>query len=190
MNKRDRDVIGSESFHELTRQASSQMQGDANLTTMELGLTIIRAGNRLQQDLEMNVHRPAGMTWAAFRVLFVIRSVGRTSPRDLARLSSISTASASSVLNTLERYGMITRTRDASDGRGVTVSLTDEGERAVRELFVRNNNRTGQWVAIFSDEEKRTLTALLHRLLDMHAPQRDANALSLEPIRHRSRRGS
>lgn len=187
MGKRERDLIRAESFDELTRQASSQMQADADLVAMELGLTIIRAGNRLQQDLETNVHRPAGMTWAAFRVLFVIRSVGPTSPRQVARLSSISTASASSVLNTLERYGMITRSRDASDGRAVTVSLTDEGERAVRELFVRNNNRNRQWVAVFTEKERQTLTALLHRLLDMHAPRREPGAAALEPIRRATR---
>jgi len=161
------------------------MDPAANLDAMEFGLTLVRAGNRLQQDLETHVHRRAGMTWAAFRILFVIRSVGKTSPRQVAHLSSISAASVSSVLNTLERYGMITRTRSESDGRGITLSLTDEGERAVTELFIRNNRRAAEWASMFTDAERKTLISLLRRVLEFDTS--DTEHEDLEPIRETPR---
>src|SRR6478735_9383804 len=114
-------------YNELTRAAAVGFDADADLAAMDFGLTIVRAGNRLQQDLEQQVHRPAGMTWAAFRVLFTIRSVESISPMKLAHLSNTSAASISSVLKTLDGYGMITRTADESDGRAVLLSLTPEG---------------------------------------------------------------
>lgn len=178
-----KNTIGADSFDELTRRASLEMQPGADLDAMEFGLTLVRAGNRLQQDLETNVHRPAGMTWAAFRVLFVIRSAGKTSPREVARLSSISAASASSVLNTLERYKMIIRTRDESDGRGISITLTEAGERAVQELFIRNNDRAAQWASIFSKEEQVVLNSLLGRVLEFRPPPPKQEMVDRPPIR-------
>lgn len=176
-------AIDAKSFDELTRLASIEMQPNADLEAMEFGLTLVRAGNRLQQDLENHVHRPAGMTWASFRVLFVIRAAGTTSPRQVARLSSISAASASSVLNTLERYGMITRTRNEQDGRGITLSLTPAGDKAVTELFIRNNQRAAEWASIFTDEEKRTLASLLHRVLDFDTGASKKDRIKLPTVR-------
>lgn len=179
----DRTLVDAALFGELTHKAGMEMQPDVDLEVMDLGLTLLRAASRLQQDLETRVHRPAGMTWAAFRVLFVIRAVGPTSPREIAHLSSISTASASSVLNTLERYGMITRQRDVRDGRGVLISLTPAGTRATAELFVRNNNRVAEWLTTFSDEERQTLLELLRRLLEIHTPPPADGDVPLAPIR-------
>ena len=45
-------------YDELTRAAALGIDGDADLAAMDFGLTIVRAGNRLQQDLEQQVHRP------------------------------------------------------------------------------------------------------------------------------------
>ena len=185
----ENDAVDAKSFDELTRQASVEMQPDADLEAMEFGLTLVRAGNRLQQDLENHVHRPAGMTWASFRVLFVIRSAGTTSPRQVARLSSISSASASSVLNTLERYDMILRTRNENDGRGITLSLTPKGEQAVTELFIRNNERAAEWATLFTPEEKKQLASLLHRVLNAEAPQLEQRPMTpIVPKAPRARR--
>lgn len=184
----ERNLIDSSRFDELTHQAGTAMQPDVDLRVMDVGLTLLRAASRIQQDLETRVHRPAGMTWAAFRVLFVIRTVGPTSPREIAHLSSISAASASSVLNTLDRYGMITRQRDARDGRGLLIALTPAGMKATAELFVRNNNRVAEWLTSFSDEERHTLLQLLHRLLEVHTPPSDAAEARLKPVRTARRR--
>lgn len=175
-------------YDELTRAAALGIDDDADLAAMDFGLTIVRAGNRLQQDLEQQVHRPAGMTWAAFRVLFTIRSVGRISPMKLAHLSNTSAASISSVIKTLENYGMITRTADESDGRAVLLALTPEGERAVAELFTRNNTRVAQWAERYTPKERAEIARLLRRVLHEASPPALSPEERREPIRQRARR--
>ncbi|HTW12782.1 MAG TPA: MarR family transcriptional regulator, partial [Solirubrobacteraceae bacterium] len=124
---------------------------------------------RILQDLETNVHRPAGVTWAAFRALFTVAAVGPIAPAQLASLTSVSPASISSVLNTLERNKLVQRKPSAADGRSVLVNLTPKGRRAVRELVVRNNTREVAWMAALSDSERKALARLLHKLL-AHRP--------------------
>lgn len=179
-------------YEDLTRAAALEIDPNADLAAMDFGLTIVRTGNRLQQDLEQQVHRPAGMTWAAFRVLFTVKSVGAVSPMRLAHLSNTSAASISSVLKTLDGYGMITRTADANDGRAVLIALTPAGEKAVAELFTRNNNRVAQWAERYTEEERALLVKLLARVLYEPYPAPLTPQERREPIRARKRspRGS
>lgn len=175
-------------FDEATRAAAVRIDPDADLETMDFGLTLMRVGNRLQQDLEQQVHRPAGMTWAAFRVLFTIYSAGQISPARLARLSSTSAASISSVLKTLDGYGMIERETDESDRRAVILSLTPRGEEAAAELFTRNNERVAEWVRIYSPKERAILVDLLLRML--HEPSPAPLTERKPPVRVRSQRAT
>ena len=72
-----------------------------------------------------------------------VRTLGRAarSSRRLARLSAVSRASISSVLNTLQRDGLIERRRESSDRRVVTVVLTDRGRTVVADAFGEHNRR-------------------------------------------------
>ena len=68
---------------------------------MRASFDLIRASTRLVQRLEAEVHREAGWSMAGFRVMFCIWVAGELEPRDIARLSGLSRAAVSSVLNTL-----------------------------------------------------------------------------------------
>src|SRR5699024_8128679 len=93
--------------------------------------TLVRAANLLANDLDSTVWRNFGLTYAGHRVLFVVWAVGPLSPREIARYASVSRASISSVINTLERDGFVDRERTSEDRRLVTVRLTERG----RELW-------------------------------------------------------
>lgn len=172
-------------YDEMTRAAALQFDPEADLAAMDFGLSIVRAGNRLQQDLEQQVHRPAGMTWAAFRVLFTIKSAREISPMRLAHLSNTSAASISSVLKTLDAYKMIHRVADENDKRAVLLTLTEEGEKAVAELFTRNNQRVAQWAERYTDAERTELVRLLGRVLHEASPAALTAEERRPPIRAR-----
>jgi DNA-binding MarR family transcriptional regulator len=53
------------------------------------------------------------------------------SPTAISERLLVTTASVTSLLDTLERRGLVTRTPDPDDRRKVLVSLTDEGRRTV-----------------------------------------------------------
>jgi DNA-binding MarR family transcriptional regulator len=162
--------VDATSFDELACEVVSQLPDYSDVEAMLVSFSLIRAANRIQQDLETSVHRPAGLTWAAFRVLFSVAAVGPTTPAHLAHLSSVSAASISSVLNTLQRNKLVTREPSPEDGRSVVVNLTSAGREAVNELLVRNNAREVAWVEVLTAAERRTLTRLLHKLLIHHPP--------------------
>ena len=127
-----------------------------------------RLGNLglLVQDLEANVHRPRGLSWAGFRLLFALWVAGPLEPRGLARLSAVSRASISSVLNTLQRDGLVERRRVSADRRVVTVVLTDRGRGVVADAFREHNRREQAWLEGLTPADRERLTALLRRLLD------------------------
>lgn len=160
--------VDAETFDRLAREAITELEPASDIDAMLVSFSLIRAANRLQQDLETTVHRPAGVTWAAFRVLWCMSVVGPAAPSQLAHLSSVSAASISGVLGTLERGGLVTRRPSSDDARSVLVELTPRGRRAVKRLLMENNAREVAWVQALSPRERQTLARLLHKLLVHH----------------------
>ena len=133
---------------------------------------LFRVANRLMQDFESAVHRPLGMTWAGFRVLFCTWVEKEVEPRELARLCAISRATVSSVLNTLERDDLVTRRRQSADRRVVTVAVTAKGRRRIRTAFERQHAREHQWLGDLDRQAIDGLVAVLRHLLEMPRPPR------------------
>jgi DNA-binding MarR family transcriptional regulator len=111
------------------------------------------------------VHRPAGVTWAGFRVMFAVRAYGQLMPKQLSELTSVSPASISSVLKTLEGAGMLTRTRGTSrDRRVVFVQLTLRGRRTVERLWREQHARERAWAQSLTPEDREALAVLARRV--------------------------
>ena len=131
---------------------------------------LFRVANRLMYDFEANVHRPLGMSWAGFRVLFCTWIEKEVEPRELARLCAVSRGTVSSVLNTLERDGLIRRRRQSADRRLVTVVITEKGRRRVKEAFQLQHAREHQWLGDLDRQTITGLVALLRHLLELPRP--------------------
>jgi len=154
-----------ETFDDRARRRVAELAPDTDLDAMMVVFNTIRLVNRITADVESEVHRPRGLTWAGFRLLFTLWISGPLEPRELARLAAVTRASISSVLNTLERDGLVERRRESSDRRVVTVVLTTAGRRAVAGAFRDHNAREAAWLGSLSRAELRTLAELLHRIL-------------------------
>ena len=131
---------------------------------------LIRLANRLMYDFETNVHRPLGMSWAGFRVLFCTWIEREVEPRELARLCAVSRGTVSSVLNTLERDGLVRRRRQSRDRRVVTVAITQKGRRRVKAAFERQHAREHQWLGDLDPQTIAELVLLLRHLLELPRP--------------------
>lgn len=138
----------------------------ADLDALRASLDLIRASTRLVQRLEAEVHTAAGWSMAGFRVMFCVWVGGELEPRDIARLSGLSRAAVSSVLNTLERDGLVERTRESHDRRLVTVRLTADGERRLIAAYGEQNRVEQVFFGGLTGAERRALADRLAGLLD------------------------
>lgn len=172
------------SFEELARAGAAGVDPRVDVEVLTAALNLVRVSNLLVNDLESRVHRPSGLTWAGFRVMFAVLVTARAEPREVARLAGVTRASVSGALNTLERDGLVVRERSSADRRVVTVRLTPRGRRATIAAFKRNHEVEKLWLSGLSRAELHTLIRLLHRLHSPFKP-RPVSATSQAPARPR-----
>ncbi|MCP5027651.1 MAG: MarR family transcriptional regulator, partial [Actinomycetia bacterium] len=142
-------------------QAAPTTDLDALLASFEL----VRASTRLVQRLEAEVHRVAGWSMAGFRVMFCVWVAGPLEPREIARLSGLSRAAVSSVLNTLERDGLIDRRRESDDRRLVTVHLTEGGAGRVIDAYRQQNEVERDFFGALNENDRHRLATYLGDLV-------------------------
>lgn len=178
-------VMSAREIEALARDRIREIDPGADLNAMAVVFNLIRASERIVQDLE-TVHRPLGWSWAGFRVLFWVWLLGPLEPRAIASFASASRASVSSVLNTLERDGFVVRRRQSDDRRLVTVELTPAGHGLIAEAFKAHNEREREWASVLSASERATLVELLRRLVAYTPSESAAPAPGAPPARSRA----
>ena len=73
---------------------------------------------------------------AGRQALAVLEGAGRPlSPTTISERLLVTTASVTSLLDTLERRGLIARLQDPDDRRKLLISLTEEGQQAVDQFL-------------------------------------------------------
>ncbi len=162
----------SDTFGDRARQRVPELADDLDLDTFAAAFELFRLSTRVINDFETTVHRPLGLSVAGFRVLFTVWVFDALEPRDVARLSGVTRAAVSGVVNTLERDGLAERTREQDDKRLVTIRLTDGGERLLREAYAAQNDRERQLFGALSPDELQTLTTLMRRVISTQLPER------------------
>lgn len=158
-------------FRQLLRRKHSDEAGIglASAERAELLFNLTRTVNRLSLDFE-NLHRRNGLSWSGFRIMNVIWVVDDVEVSEIARLSGASRASTWSALNTLERNGLVRRSRDSEDRRMVRASLTNLGVEVLRGAMNAQAEREAQWFALLERQDQRTLKDLLARIADQPSP--------------------
>lgn len=131
---------------------------------MALVMLLHRVTNAIVYDLESTVHRPAGWSWSAWRVLFTLYVNGPTEPSRLAELTGMSRQAVSALAKTLETEGLVVRTDAPADARSIVLSLSEPGETRLIRAFHDHNRRESDWVAVLSPAERATLARTLAKL--------------------------
>lgn len=151
-------------FAEAALDTTVERLPETDPRAMRLILLLYRLTNAVVYDLESTVHRPAGWSWSAFRLTFTLWVAGPLESRQAAVLSGMSRAAVSSLTNTLTASGVLERSPDPRDGRGVLLSLTEHGRDALESTFRVHNEREAEWAALLSPEELDTLNTVLGKL--------------------------
>ena len=159
------DHPGSDQYEAAARARVGELDPHADFDAWAAVFNLVRAANEVVSRLESEVHRPAGRTWAGFRILFTVLVTGPLEPSALARLSAVTRPSVSAVLNTLERDGLVRRVRSPADARRVTVELTDAGREAASAAWRAHHQVEQRMMAPLDSAERATLARLLGRVL-------------------------
>jgi DNA-binding MarR family transcriptional regulator len=110
---------------------------------------------------------PQGMTPERLSALSVIEKRGPISVTALADTERVRPATMSRMVTALVDEGLVKRTEDKSDGRGVLVSTTPKGRRAYLRAQEQRLNHFAEVLESLNDEQlaaMRSLTSALERL--------------------------
>jgi DNA-binding MarR family transcriptional regulator len=108
----------------------------------------------------------AGLRSYHYRLLAALEESGPASQADLARSTSIDRSDVVSVLRELERLGLVDRTVDPHNRRRNIVSITRAGNEQLQALDRVIEDVQDRVLAPLSQNERRQLTKLLHKLDD------------------------
>ena len=109
------------------------------------------------------------------RVLTMVSMKEGINQKDLAFLLGIRPQTLGELLQKLEERGLVERSKSATDGRAIEVTLTDEGRARAVEIAERRALAAADIFAALTEEEKGQLDAILDKLgaeLDKHRPPR------------------
>lgn len=163
--------ITPDDYQALAERAAKRMSGGhADELSTKLFFSLLRMGNRLSKDFEVAIRRNASLSFAGYQLLYTLNAVGRMNSNQLARIAGVSTASMSSLLNTLERKGLVLRQDDPKDGRRTIVTLTENGEDLIFTLYRQNVDRELAWSQALPRQEAEQLWILIDKLLK-HRPR-------------------
>jgi len=126
-------------------------------------ITLARASEavaaRLQRDL-------AGkrLTTSQFGVIEALLHLGPLCQGELAGKLLRSGASMTSVVEGLEKRGLVVRQRTEEDKRFVRVALTGKGRRLIQEIFPGHAETVTRLFSVLTEEEQEQLRRLCRKL--------------------------
>ena len=126
-------------------------------------ITLARASEavaaRLQRDLTGK-----RLTTSQFGVIEALLHLGPLCQGELAGKLLRSGASMTSVVEGLEKRGLVVRQRTEEDKRFVRVALTGKGRRLIREIFPAHAETVTRLFSVLTEEEQEQLRRLCRKL--------------------------
>jgi DNA-binding MarR family transcriptional regulator len=158
--------------------------GDASAT--ECAQNLILASSRFTGADTRGLRRH-GLSIAARIALATIEGAGEPLPANvLAERLLVTGASITSVVDTLERRGLVRRVRPDSDRRIVLIELTAEAQPVIDAYLAEVTALHAAEFAIFTSNEREQLTTLLGRLA-AHITTLDVEAITAAAKPRRAR---
>ena len=142
-------------------------RAELDTTAMEVFGRVIRLA-RLAGDEVARVYAEHGIGRPEFDVLATLRRSGppyQLSPGSLAAAMMMSSGGTTARLDRLEERGLIRRSADPGDRRGVLVALTEPGRELVDAALTAGLARQQELLAHVPPREQRQLAGLLRQVL-------------------------
>ncbi|HVW44502.1 MAG TPA: MarR family transcriptional regulator [Amycolatopsis sp.] len=132
-------------------------------TRAPIGLLLANTAKALNRAFDDTL-AAAGGSVPVWLILITLKTQPRASQREIAAAVGIQGATLTHHLNSMEKDGLITRTRDPENRRVHQVRLTDKGEETFHRLADAARAHDQRLRAGFSEDDLETLEKLLTRM--------------------------
>jgi DNA-binding MarR family transcriptional regulator len=156
----------------------------ASATATAASVNLLRAASMLLT--EINRHRSAvtDLSASGCQALAVLDGAGEPlSSTGVAGRLLVTTASVTSLLDTLERRELVRRVPHPSDRRKVLVEITDDGRAVIDQVMPMVHAANSTAMSALTERERGQLTRLMGRLLDHLGEVAGAELPSPQPRR-------
>jgi DNA-binding MarR family transcriptional regulator len=152
----------------------------ADSATLEESTSPVPLANRLRVAMihlgrQLRHQDPPGMSATQQLALGTVAKHGQMAIGDLAEAERLPSSAATRLIDRLEEAGLVTRSRDPHDRRGVQVVITDSGRRLVDERHRVGNAWLAGRLVLLTDAERANLALSLdvvERLVLAEGPAR------------------
>ncbi|ANE05207.1 MarR family winged helix-turn-helix transcriptional regulator [Corynebacterium crudilactis] len=152
-------------FVSRSRAKLAEELSETDISPNDLAMILNRASGVATGLSEARIHRPKGMGWNAFKVLFILWMEGDLEQHRVAMLAGISRATTSSIVKTLVGAGHVEQTPSTVDKRTHVLFLTDAGKVLIKESYLEQNDLLSGWNNRLTGTEQEILKMLLIKLL-------------------------
>lgn len=135
----------------------------AQVKALDAYIKLTRASEMLAAVLGRPLARE-GLTTGQLGVLEALLHIGAMNERELGRKLLRSGGHVTTVLDNLERRGLVQRARNPEDRRCVTVTLTSKGRRFIGAVFPDHAARITVAMSALSEGEQAELGRLCRKL--------------------------
>ena len=119
------------------------------------------------------------LTFGQLRLLFILGHAGPISIGQLAERLGVTAATASELIDRVERRGLVSRRHRADDRRIVECLISDEGSRLLAQITGARQQAARRLLSVLTDEELADLDRLLATIAERLAAAR-TDALTTE----------
>ncbi|MTE22824.1 MULTISPECIES: MarR family winged helix-turn-helix transcriptional regulator [Microbacterium] len=147
--------------------AWSAERDDLDFSPMEVLSRVDRLSHHLDRARREAFRRTHIEPWE-WDVLSALRRAGepyRLSPKQLLQQTLVSSGTMTNRIDRLRERGLVERSSDPSDRRGVLVTLTEEGRTRVDAAITRLIDAEADLLAGMNKTDQKRLAALLRHLL-------------------------
>jgi len=146
---------------------------DLDISPLEVLSRVTRIAKHVDK-FRRDAFRASDLESWEFDVLAALRRAGtpyQLSPKNLLQETLVSSGAMTNRLSNLEKRGLVTRSSDPDDGRGVLVKLTPAGLKAVDTAFSHLVQAEHHLLQALSSQERHDTATALRRLSRDIAPQ-------------------
>jgi DNA-binding MarR family transcriptional regulator len=161
----------------------------ASRSGAEVAANLIRAADALLGEIDRRRRSVADLSPSAFQALAILEGAGEPlAAHTISERLLVSSASTTSLLDTLERRGLIQRSPHPSDRRKTLVHITDEARGIVDRMLPAVHAAATDAVVDLSEAQREQLIQMLTAIRHEVAELGTREAPTPKPRRRRSTR--